>query len=137
MVVKERDLYQIGEVSERVGLSLRTLRYYEEVGIAPPSGRSAGGFRLYSEVDLERLAFIKRLKPLELSLDQIRELLETRERLAVDASDPALGERLQTFARIAEERGRVLMAQARAAEALAASLRRLFRRSKALATSRD
>lgn len=129
-------LYQIGEVSDRLGLSLRTLRYYEEVGVAVPSGRSAGGFRLYGEHDLERLTFVKQLKPLDFSLDQIRELLEIRDKLAADASDPEVGERLLGFIRIAEERGRTLMDQARAAEALAASLRRLLRRTRALATTR-
>lgn len=40
---------QIGEVAERIGLSLRTIRYYEEVGLVVPSVRSQGGFRLYTE----------------------------------------------------------------------------------------
>ena len=45
---------QIGEVAERTGLSLRTIRYYEEVGLAVPSARSQGGFRLYTEPDVGR-----------------------------------------------------------------------------------
>ena len=43
---------QIGEVAERVKLSLRTIRHYEEVGLVPPSARSKGGFRLYTEADV-------------------------------------------------------------------------------------
>ena len=43
---------QIGEVAERTGLSLRTIRYYEEVGLLSPSGRTAGGFRLYADSDV-------------------------------------------------------------------------------------
>lgn len=46
---------QIGEVADRTGLSLRTLRYYEEVGQVRPSTRTSGGFRLYSETDVARL----------------------------------------------------------------------------------
>lgn len=70
------NLFQIGEVAERVGLSLRTIRYYEEIGLAPPSGRTEGGFRLYTDSDVERLALIKALKPLGMSLESMAELLE-------------------------------------------------------------
>ena len=55
---------QIGEVADQVGLSLRTIRFYEEAGLVIPSARSVGGFRLYSETDLDRLQLIKRMKPL-------------------------------------------------------------------------
>jgi DNA-binding transcriptional MerR regulator len=58
---------QIGEVAERTALSLRTIRYYEEVGLVPPSARTQGGFRLYTEADVERLLLVKRMKPLEFS----------------------------------------------------------------------
>ena len=43
---------QIGEVAERTNLSLRTIRYYEEVDLVPPSARTPGGFRLYTEADV-------------------------------------------------------------------------------------
>lgn len=68
--------YQIGEAADRVGLSLRTVRYYEEMGLLQPSARSRGGFRLYSDADVERLRVLKGMKPLGLSLDEIRELME-------------------------------------------------------------
>jgi MerR family copper efflux transcriptional regulator len=70
---------KIGQVGERVGLSLRTVRYYEEVGLLTPSGRTAGGFRLYSEEAVARLRFLKGMKPLGLSLEEIRELVELLE----------------------------------------------------------
>lgn len=76
-------LMQIGEVAERTGLSLRTIRYYEEVGLVVPSARSQGGFRLYTADDVDRLLVIKRMKPLDLSLEQVRELLDIVDRLAV------------------------------------------------------
>ena len=44
---------QIGEVAERTGLSLRTLRHYDEIGLLRPAGRSDGGFRLYTADDVE------------------------------------------------------------------------------------
>ncbi|TWJ16083.1 DNA-binding transcriptional MerR regulator [Stackebrandtia albiflava] len=76
----EDGLMQIGEVAERTYLSLRTIRYYEEIGLVVPSARSQGGFRLYTGTDVRRLWFIRRLKPLELTLEQIRDLMA-----AVDA----------------------------------------------------
>ncbi|MFV2103080.1 MerR family transcriptional regulator [Micromonospora sp. LOL_024] len=78
-------LRQIGEVAERTGLSLRTIRYYEEVGLIVPSARSQGGFRLYTDADVDRLQVVKRMKPLEFSLEQMRELLAIVDRLAGDA----------------------------------------------------
>jgi len=76
-------LMQIGEVAERTGLSLRTIRYYEEVGLVVPSARSQGGFRLYTTDDVNRLQTVRRMKPLDLSLEQMRELLEVIDRLSV------------------------------------------------------
>ncbi|HXK23529.1 MAG TPA: MerR family transcriptional regulator [Myxococcota bacterium] len=64
----------IAEVQSRTGLSARTLRYYEEVGLLPGVRRRAGGRRVYGEAELERLRFITRLKALGLSLAEIKEL---------------------------------------------------------------
>lgn len=66
---------QIGEVADRTELSIRTVRHYEEIGLITPSERSAGGFRLYTDSDVERLLVIRRMKPLGFSLAQMRELL--------------------------------------------------------------
>jgi len=137
--VNEQGLYQIGEVAERVGLSLRTLRYYEEMGLVAPSERSPGGFRLYDDADIARAAFIKQLKPLDFTLEQIRELLEIRQRLADSAGaieDLDLAERLQMFITAAEESSRALMEQSQAANALAAELRRLRRQAKTRSSAR-
>lgn len=64
----------IAEVQARTGLSARTLRYYEEVGLLPGVRRRAGGRRVYGEAELERLRFITRLKALGLSLAEIKDL---------------------------------------------------------------
>jgi DNA-binding transcriptional MerR regulator len=76
--------FQIGEVADRVGLSLRTIRYYEEIGLVRPSGRTEGGFRLYTDPDVDRLHLIKTLKPLGLSLDAMGELMDCVDQLNDD-----------------------------------------------------
>ena len=70
---------QIGEVAERTGLSYRTLRHYDEVGLLSPSARSDGGFRLYTEDDVEKLLVIRRMKPLGYSLDEMLTVMRTIE----------------------------------------------------------
>ncbi len=73
---------QIGEVATRTGLSHRTIRYYEEMGLLTPSARSEGGFRLYGEADIKRLLLIKPMKPLGFSVEQMRQLLDALDTLA-------------------------------------------------------
>jgi DNA-binding transcriptional MerR regulator len=64
----------IGEVCERTGLSSRTVRYYEELGLLPGVRRRSSGRRVYGADELERLRFIQRLKTLGLALQEIKEL---------------------------------------------------------------
>jgi MerR family copper efflux transcriptional regulator len=66
--------YQIKEVSERTGFTAATLRYYEEIGLLPPSVRTAAGYRIFDDATLARLAFIARAKQLGCSLDEIADL---------------------------------------------------------------
>lgn len=84
---RTRGLLQIGDVAERTGLSLRTVRHYEEVGLLPPAERSPGGFRLYTDAAVERLLVVKQMKPLEFTLEQMRELLDALDELAGNPSD--------------------------------------------------
>lgn len=77
----------IGELADHTGLSHRTIRHYDEVGLLHPTGRTDGGFRLYTEADLTRLLIIRRMKPLGFSLEQMAELLAV-----VDALDRAADE---------------------------------------------
>lgn len=106
--------YQIGHVAERVGLSLRTLRYYEEVGLVVPPTRTEGGFRLYTDDDIAKLDLIKQLKPLEFTLEELRELLDVRERLD-QQTDPAaradLSDRLAAYIDVARQRADDLRTQ--------------------------
>lgn len=119
-------MHQIGEVADAIGLSLRTIRHWDEVGVAPPSGRSAGGFRLYTDADINRLRLAKALKPLDLTLDEMRDLLDTRDRLA-DPNTPAadrqrLRQRLATYARLATDRCAILQEQITSVQQVARTL---------------
>ena len=69
----DRDV-SIGEACEATGLSPRTVRYYEELGLLPGVRRRAGGRRVYGPDELLRLRFIQRLKNLGLRLAEIKEL---------------------------------------------------------------
>jgi DNA-binding transcriptional MerR regulator len=62
---------RIGEFAQRAGLTPRTIRYYESLGLLGPCEREGSGFRYYSEVELERLQKIQALKELGLSLEEI------------------------------------------------------------------
>ncbi|WP_171118240.1 MULTISPECIES: MerR family transcriptional regulator [Streptomyces] len=121
---------QIGEVAERTGLSLRTIRHYEEVGLVIPSARSKGGFRLYTDSDVERLMVIRRMKPLDFSLEEMRDLLDITDRLAATDDPPAgeererLRERLDSYRKVADARCETLRARLEMAEDFAATLRR-------------
>lgn len=69
----------IGELADRLGLSSRTIRYYESVGLLPEPDRTQAGYRLYGQEDINRLAFIRRAAELDLRLDEIKEILALRE----------------------------------------------------------
>ncbi|MDX2376595.1 MerR family transcriptional regulator [Microbacterium sp. LRZ72] len=88
------DTMHIGELAERTGLSLRTIRHYEEVGLLAPAMRTEGGFRLYAEADEERLLLIRRMKPLGYTLEEMRELLRVIDALAAEPRDAAMRARL-------------------------------------------
>ncbi|MBN2623786.1 MAG: MerR family transcriptional regulator, partial [Acidimicrobiales bacterium] len=66
--------YRIADAAERSGFSATTLRYYEDVGLLRPVGRTAAGYRLYDDRSVERLRFIARAKQLGCTLDEIRDL---------------------------------------------------------------
>jgi len=89
---------QIGEVAERAGLSLRTVRYYEEQGLVTPAKRSDGGFRLYTEEQVRRLLLVKQMKPLDFTVEQMRELLTARDALAADPADGAARDAVARYA---------------------------------------
>jgi MerR family Zn(II)-responsive transcriptional regulator of zntA len=75
----KEQLYKIGQVSKKARVTLRTIRYYEELGLIKPVLRTKGGFRLYTEGSVERLRFIQGLKLLDFPLSKIREMFEIRQ----------------------------------------------------------
>lgn len=71
-------LLTTGDMARLTGNTLRTVRFYEEAGILRPDRRSAGGHRLFSQRELERLMFISDMRAAGLSLDEIRSMLELK-----------------------------------------------------------
>jgi DNA-binding transcriptional MerR regulator len=73
-------MIRIGEVAELTGVTPRTIRYYEEIGLLAGPERRKGEHRLYDETDVERLQELKRLRDLlNLSLDELKQVLEAEE----------------------------------------------------------
>lgn len=91
---------QIGQVAARTELSISTVRHYDEVGLVTPSARSTGGFRLYTEADVERLLVIRRMKPLGFTLTEMKDLLDS---LGILDGDGASNEQRSTAARYLQE----------------------------------
>lgn len=85
-------LMTVGEIAERVALSHRTVRYYDDEGLLP-ARRSPGNYRLYGEDALAKMLTIRRLKPLGFSLDEMREVLALLDAVGApgggDAGGPA------------------------------------------------
>ncbi|WP_208092810.1 MerR family transcriptional regulator [Blastococcus xanthinilyticus] len=116
-------LVQIGQVAEQTGLSLRTIRFYEENGLVIPTTRSEGGFRLYSDSDVARLEVIKRMKPLGFSLEEMQELLTLLAELDSGSGDrERLRDRLRMFHEAATARVTALQEQLAVAEGFADTL---------------
>jgi DNA-binding transcriptional MerR regulator len=115
-------MLQIGEVADRLGLSLRTIRYYEEMGLVAPETRTEGGFRLFTEDHVERLALIRRMKALGFSVQEMRDLLDARDAVRTAANATAARERLASFAADARQRYDALAARLARAQDLVVRL---------------
>lgn len=70
----KKQVMQIGDFAEKAGVSVRAIRYYEELGLIRPESHSNGGFRLYGHENLKRIQVINFLKDLGLSLTEIRQI---------------------------------------------------------------
>lgn len=115
--------FQIGEVAETLGLSIRTIRHYDEMAVVEPSGRTTGGFRLYTDADVERLRLVKHLKPLRFSLDEIHELLAILDGRVEAVGDDLGRSRLQWFVEAGEAQCDVLRQQLTTSEQVVDELR--------------
>ncbi|MDR7330836.1 MerR family transcriptional regulator [Corynebacterium guangdongense] len=97
------DGLKIGEITEKTGLSIPTLRHYDSVGLVTPSGRSPGGFRLYNDEDIRRILLVRRMKPLGFTLEQMRDFLDAADALREGAADTDAAEARATLAQIRDE----------------------------------
>ena len=76
MKVKQNEAIQIGELADSLGITTRTIRYYEEIGLMSPPQRLEGGVRVYKKDDITRLKFILKLKDLGITLKEMNELAD-------------------------------------------------------------
>lgn len=113
----------IGELARRAGVTARTVRYYEQVGLVPPPPRTRSGYRRYGEDELLRLQFIGKAKHLGLSLDEIRGVIA----VSAAGTDPCphvvglidrhLGQIEETLTRLSEFREQLAKLRAEAQRA--------------------
>lgn len=75
---------RIGELAKRAAIKVDTVRYYEKAGLLPPPPRRLNGYRDYSSIHLERLAFIRHCRVLDMPLVDVRRLLDLQTDLAAD-----------------------------------------------------
>lgn len=102
------DLLNIGQASERVGVSAKMIRYYEEIGLIPPTERTEAGYRMYGEKNLHTLRFIRRARDLGFSIEEISDLLalwNDRSRRSADVKRLALKHVSDLRTKIAELTG--------------------------------
>lgn len=73
-------MFSIGELSLRTGVSAQTIRFYERIGVLPEPCRAENGYRVYDDVDIDRLQFVTQARQLDFSLNDVAEILAFRER---------------------------------------------------------
>lgn len=78
-MLAQEQLKRIGLVAKESGVPIKTIRYYEELGLIESSGRTEGGYRLFTSDILARLNFIKRAQSLGMSLSEIKEFLDVHD----------------------------------------------------------
>jgi MerR family transcriptional regulator, copper efflux regulator len=120
------DVFPIGDVADKVTLSLRTTRFYAEAGILAAVAEDGAGAPLYDDEAVDRLLLIKKMKPLGFALEEMRALIDLRDE-ATNLGTPAdrraeLLERLQTWIALGEEKLRSLEEQVRIAESFLGAL---------------
>lgn len=116
---------RIGEVADQTGLSFRTLRHYDDIGLVSPSARTDGGFRLYTDTDVTRLMVIRRMKPLGYSLEEMSDVLGIVDALREDSTNHALRSRMQEIEMEAVNRRERLEKHLRMADDFIEALRRV------------
>jgi MerR family copper efflux transcriptional regulator len=95
----------IGEAAQASGVSAKAIRYYENAGLIPPAGRSAGRYRVYTPADVLMLRFIKRARDLGFSIERTRQLIDLwqdKGRASADVKRLALAHVAEIEAKITE-----------------------------------
>jgi DNA-binding transcriptional MerR regulator len=69
---------RIGDLAKKAGTTIRTVRYYEQLGLIRPAGRTKGGFRLYAEDELRKLKLIKSLQTVDIPLAEVKSFFDQR-----------------------------------------------------------
>ncbi len=83
----------IGTIAKKADLPIKTVRYYADIGLVSPSGRSEAGYRIYGEVELNKLRFVRSARSFGFTVEECRELLglyEDRDRSSRDVKRMAL-----------------------------------------------
>ena len=102
-------MFTISEVAQKSGMSAYTLRYYEKIGLLPPSKRKNGGQRFYTETDIHFITFIKSLKQTGMSLEDINEFVKDGcilEKIHSDSSEqitPSVTKRIEILSKHLEK----------------------------------
>lgn len=78
---------KIGEISQATGVDVETIRYYEKSGLLPAPARQANGYRAYGQAHLERLAFVRHCRALDLPLAEVKRLLDFVDQPGEDCGD--------------------------------------------------
>ena len=91
-------MYKISDAAKRADLTVKTVRYYADIGLVEPAGRSGSGYRLYAEPDIAKLGFVGRARRYSFSIDQCRDLLSLYE----DDHRPSAEVKRITLEKIAE-----------------------------------
>lgn len=126
--------YKIGDVASASGLTVKTIRYYEQIGLIPKaprrnSGARTGGNRAYGETDLGRLRFISHARLLDLGLAEIRQLLDVADGKGCPSTQPEYQEILKRHLAETDERINHLLGLRATLEALLSPDRKTMERS--------
>jgi MerR family Zn(II)-responsive transcriptional regulator of zntA len=113
---EKKNVMQIGDLARKAGLSVRAIRYYEELGLIQPEAHSLGGFRLYGHENFKRLQVINFLKEVGLSLDEIRQILLAKKASGADR------ETVQFLVKVFGEKLELVEAKIRSLNAMKAEL---------------
>jgi DNA-binding transcriptional MerR regulator len=117
---------RIGELSQRAGLNIQTIRFYERKRVLREPQRTPSGYRSYAPADLERLIFIKQSQKLGFTLREIRQMVELHHRIARLPSNGANSKECRAMAAMTEEKLKVVEEKVELLRAMRRDLRSML-----------